>query len=182
MVTDMAQAREAVGVFDNPLEMDAAIAELESTAFPHDSISILANSPDLRKEFGISVVRPEDVEDNPDTPRTVPVHPEEKTVGLAALIGVTVYTAMTAGVVFFGQAATPVDWIVAIIFGAISGTVIGLAAYLYSRHTKRLRDQQIEAGGIVMWVRTPNEERELIARDILMKHGARDVHVHQVAH
>ncbi|HTK84282.1 MAG TPA: hypothetical protein VL625_04280 [Patescibacteria group bacterium] len=182
MVTEMAQAREAVGVFDNPVEMDAAIAELENTAFPHDSISILANSPDLRKEFGISVVRPEDVEDNPDTPRTVPIHPEEKTMGLAALMGVTVYTAMTAGVVFFGQAATPFDWIASIVLGAVSGAVIGLAVYLYSRHTKRLREQQIEAGGIVMWVRTPNEEREQMARGILMKHGARDVHIHQVAH
>jgi hypothetical protein len=160
--------------------MDAAIAELENTAFPHDSISILANSPQLRKEFGISVVRPEDVEDNPDTPRTVPVHPEEKTIGVAALLGVTVYTAMTAGVVFFGQAATPIDWIVAIVFGATSGVIIGLAAYVYSRHTKRLRNEQLEAGGIVMWVRTPSEEREQLARGILMKHGARDVHINQI--
>lgn len=180
MVTDMTGAREAVGVFDNPFEMDAAIAELENTAFPRDAISILANTPDIKKEFGTSVVRPEDVEDNPDAPRTIHVHPEEKAIGVAALIGVTVYTAMTAGVVFFGQAATPFDWMAALVFGAIGGIAIGILVLLFSRHMRKQRAEQIKAGGIVMWVRTPDEDRENMARDILMKHGARDVHINQI--
>lgn len=180
MVTEMTGAREAVGVFDNPFEMDAAIAELENTAFPRDAISILANTPDIKKQFGTSVVRPEDVEDDPDAPRTVPVHPEEKAMGIAALIGVTVYTAMTAGVVFFGQASTPFDWMAAIILGSVGGAAIGIAVWLFTRHLRNRRAQQIQAGGIVMWVRTPDEDRENLARDILMKHGAHDVHIHQV--
>jgi len=43
--------REAVGVFDNPEKVDAAIADLEGTAFPRHDISVLGSKKEVREKL-----------------------------------------------------------------------------------------------------------------------------------
>ena len=62
-----------------------------------------------------------------------------------------------------------------------AGAMIGvlLAAGIGESHAKFLRDQ-MERGGLLLWVLTATEEKEARAVEILGKHSAHDVHIHGV--
>lgn len=172
--------REAVGVFDNVERLNAAIAELENTAFPRHDISVLGGSHDLEKQFGTPAVNPLLVEDNPDAPRLVPIKPEEKALGAAVLVGVIAYFGGCAAAV---MAASSTKWgiLTAITTGSTIGAVIGaIIAIVIGAWMNRRVKNQIQSGGIVVWVRTPGPVRERLAREILRRHGGKDVHIHNI--
>lgn len=172
--------REAVGIFDDPEQLNAAVVELETTAFPRDAISVLGGSEALRKEFGTPFVRPEDAEDNPDAPRDAFLRPEEKVIGVSAVTAMAVYGALTLAVIISGPVPTATGVATILFISAIVGVLVFLIAQsLASRYTADRREQ-IQAGGMVLWVRTPAPEQEDIARTILGRHGAKDVHVHTI--
>jgi hypothetical protein len=172
--------REAVGVFDNPDELNAAVAELEVTAFPRDAISVLGRADALQREFGVSDIRPEDAEDNPDIPRAVPVRPEEKTITIAASVGIGVYAVLTGAVLALGPAPSGEGLAATLLVGAVIAALAAVVARRLMTRYRRDREQQLRAGGMVLWVRTPDPDQEYIARTILARHGAKDVHVHAI--
>ena len=102
--------REAVGVFDDPEKLNAAIAELEFTAFPRQDISVLGGSGNVEKQFGTPAVNPLLVEDNPDAPRVAPIRPEEKALGAANL---KLQAGMPAEVFIRTDTRTALDYLLA---------------------------------------------------------------------
>ena len=172
--------REAVGIFENPDELIAAVAELETTAFPRDAISVLGPASTLKKKFGVPFMRPEDAEDNPDAPRDILVRPEEKVILLSAASAIGVYGLITGIGLMFASAQGPVDITMMLLLGILASITAFLATTIYFTRRQKEKQQQIEAGGMVLWVRTPAPEQENMAREILCKHGAKDVHVHMI--
>ncbi len=64
--------------------------------------------------------------------------------------------------------------------GAGSGLIgTGLAKWIGSKRASFLQEQ-IDKGGVVLWVRTPDEKTEARAREALARHGADDLHVHDL--
>ena len=63
------------------------------------------------------------------------------------------------------------------IAGALIGTV--LAHWLDKSHAEHLQEQ-LDRGGLLLWVRTPDADRQRRALDILRRHSAHDVHIHQL--
>jgi hypothetical protein len=61
--------------------------------------------------------------------------------------------------------------------GGFVGAV--LAKFVGDRHAQHL-EEQLEHGGLLLWVRTWNAEDEKRAVEILRKHSGRDVHVHSL--
>jgi hypothetical protein len=57
------------------------------------------------------------------------------------------------------------------------GTV--LTHWMDQRHAERLQEQ-LDRGGILLWVRTPTEEDERRAMDVLTRYSAHDVHIHEI--
>ena len=172
--------REAVGVFDDPEKLNAAIAELEFTAFPRQDISVLGGSGNVEKQFGTPAVNPLLVEDNPDAPRVAPIRPEEKALGAAVMIGGAAYFGgCTAAII----AASTSKWgiLAAITVGSAIGAVLGaIVALLVGAWMSRRIKKQIKNGGLVLWVRTPGPRREKLAREILRKYGGKDIHIHDI--
>ncbi len=173
--------REAVGVFTDTQSLQDAIRDLEGTAFPRQDISVMGGREELEKVFGASSVNPAYAMDNSDTPRQAPARPEEATIGTAAMIGGGAYIgamtlALTAGAVAFPAI------VAAAVIGGVGGGSIGavMTALIGNRHNKHL-EEQIEKGGLLLWVRTPDAERESIAQQIMRNNGAYDVHVHDIA-
>ena len=73
---------------------------------------------------------------------------------------------------------------VAIGAAAAAGGGVGVASALLGRAAGEgqatfLREQ-LDRGGVLLWVRTPDAEAETRAVDILRRHAAHDVHVHEV--
>jgi hypothetical protein len=61
--------------------------------------------------------------------------------------------------------------------GALIGTV--LARWLGEHHAKYLAEQ-LDHGGLLLWVRTHDKEQEETAMRILLAHAGADVHLHQL--
>jgi len=45
-------------------------------------------------------------------------------------------------------------------------------------HTEEFA-RALEQGAVLLWVRAASEERQAVARDVLTRHGAKDVHLHR---
>lgn len=54
-----------------------------------------------------------------------------------------------------------------------------LARQVDSRHDRTLQSQ-LDRGGLLVWVRTRNSREEDRAMKVLKRHGARDIHVHDI--
>lgn len=76
-------------------------------------------------------------------------------------------------------ASTLAASIAAIAIGGSPATVIG--TLLARRAGQKHRDyysNQIEHGGILLWVRVRDEDKQNVAVEIMKGHSGRDVHVH----
>ena len=86
------------------------------------------------------------------------------------------YVAMAA---MLTAASTLAASIAAIAIGGVPAAVIGtLLARRVGKHHKEYYTTQIEHGGILLWVRVSDKEREELAVKIMKEHSGRDVHVH----
>lgn len=134
----------------------------------------------MKSKLGREYKSTAEFEDNPEAPR-IGFVPEE-TIGDAegAVIGVGVYVPAIAGslaVVASGGTLLGAFAVAAIAGGA--GGLIGaaLARKIGKEHAKYL-EQHLSHGGLLLWVRTRDAEREKTALEILQRHSAEDVHLH----
>ena len=173
--------REAVSVFNDQENLDAAIAELEVTAFSRQDISVLGPSKDVAMEYGSDTVNPSWLEDSPDAPRGISIRPEEKRVGAGFIIGVSAY-AFGCVAALSASASSSIGLLAAITGGSLLGGAVGFIVMLAigSRMCNRA-ERQVSKGGLLFWVRTPDTQRERIACDILRKHGGKHIHIHSIA-
>ncbi len=172
--------KEAVGVFKTTNDLQNAIRSLEGTAFPRQDISVMGSRSELQKIFGSKTVLPEFAMDNADTPRQAPARPEEKTIGTAGMIGGATYVGAMAMALTAGAVTFPAIITAAVIGGLGGGTLGAILAKIFGDRYNRHIEEQIEHGGLLLWVRTPDKDREELAKHIMIANGAYDVHVHQI--
>lgn len=179
-VAEEGKVREAVGVFRDLKHLEEAVRELESTAFPRDSITVLGAQKDVSTAFGRKPVTMERMEDDPRTPRRVPLRPEEKTIGAALMIGCAVYIGVVAGLLATGSSPLHIT-IAAVLLGGCAGAAIGgVIVELIVKKMSRNIEREVGHGGLILWVRTPDPVRERLACEIMRNHGARHVRVHDI--
>ena len=171
--------REAVAVMANEAALEAAVTELREAGFELGDLSLLAAEEAVRTKLQRQFAAVEEFEDEPQAPRTAFVSREEieareMTVGSSLVIMPTLLEAgsvvASAGPVAAAIAGTSMA-------GALLGTV--LTHFLDRRHATWLADQ-VEHGGILLWVRTREPEAETKALTILRHHAAHDIHVHEI--
>lgn len=172
--------REAVGLFMSPQDLQDAIRDLEGTAFPRQDISVMGNRSELLKVFGAKTVDPEFAMNNSDTPRQAPSRPEEQTIGVAAMIGGSAYVGAMALALAAGAVTFPAIIAAAALGGLGGGTVGAVLTKLMGKRYNRHIEEQIEKGGLLLWVRTPDEYKEEMAKRIMIARGGYDVHVHDI--
>jgi hypothetical protein len=170
---------EAVAVFDNVRELDAAVEELKGAGFKKGDISLLATEDAVAKKLGHRYERVEELEDDPKAPRTV--YRTRGSVGDSEDMIVGSLTYLPA-VVAAGTVVASAGVVAAAVTGtAIAGALIGtvLARWLDQHHAERLQEQ-LDRGGLLLWVRTPDKVAEQRALEILRRHSAHDVHIHRL--
>jgi hypothetical protein len=170
---------EAVAVFDDVRELDDAVQELRRAGFKKGDISLLATEAAVAKKLGHRYERVEELEDDPKAPRTA--YRTRASVGDSDDMIVGSLTYLPA-VVAAGTVVASAGVVAAAVTGtAIAGALIGtvLARWLDQHHAEHLQEQ-LDRGGLLLWVRTPDEAAERRALEILRSHSAHDVHVHQL--
>lgn len=170
---------EAVGVFDDVSSLDAAVEELHRSGFPKDHISLLASEDTVERKLGHRYERIEELEDDPNAPRQVYRTRESLGESEGLLVGSLTYlpAVLAAGTVVASAGVVAAAITGAALGGALLGTV--LSHWMDKRHADWLQEQ-LDRGGLLLWVRTPDPESQQQALSILQQHSAHDVHLHKL--
>jgi hypothetical protein len=173
--------REAVAAFHDPEALQRAVSDLQGSGFDRADISFVAREGfegHLKQDYGDA----RRAADDPATPRA-PVIDETDIrqrrtldVSMAAVIAgfaAAGFTVMTGGAT--ALAAGVAAAAIAGVGGA--GALLGKA---YGEGHQNFLEEQLERGGILLWVRTPDAAAEARAEAILRRHSAHDIHVHEV--
>jgi hypothetical protein len=174
-----AKVREAVAVFDRVPELDAAVEDLRKAGFARGDISLLATEEAVQKKLGHRYERVEELEDEPAAPRVAYKSPTALGETDDVLIGSLTYL---PAVVAAGTVVASAGIVAAAVTGtALAGALIGtvLARWIDKHHAEHLQEQ-LDRGGLLLWVRTPDGAAERQALEILTRHSAHDVHIHEL--
>lgn len=174
--------REAVGVFPSERTLQAAVDDLLSHGFDRSELSLLAPLSSVQKELGHGFASVTELEDDATVPTTAYISTD--TIGDAegGVFGGFIYVGALAtltAVVASGGAIGAA--IIAAAAGGIGGGAIGGAlAKIIGQHHADYVEEQLERGGLLLWVRTWNAADEKHAIEILANHSGSDVHVHDL--
>jgi hypothetical protein len=175
--------REAVGVFKNERDLQAAIDELLSSGFHRAELSVLAGEDAVNEKLGSSYANTSAVADNPAVPRTAYISPEAIGDAQGGIVGALAYAGATiaAGTIVISGGTILAAVVAATIAGGAGGMVGSIfAKWLGNMHAEYLQ-AQIDHGGLLLWVRTRDAKAEESAVDVLRRHSSRDVHVHTLS-
>lgn len=180
MAKKIAMVREVVGVFNDYDTMEDAIFGLETSGFGRHQISVLGAEEQVKARFGESNVDAQLLEDNPDVPRSHGIKREEMVLGQSVIISIGLVLGLTAATVAAGG-FTAAGIAIYLTIGGLIGMLFGMAAakILGERYDEFFQNQ-IEHGGLVLWISTPNTKQEQKAKRLLKQHGAGDIHAHVV--
>jgi hypothetical protein len=171
-------SREAVGIFHSPEGLQGAIDELLSSGFHRAELSLLASEAAVVDKLGQMYRKAEDLSDNPDAPRAAYVAGEDIGDAEGGIIGGLVYVGATVGAIVASGGTLLAVIVVAALAGGAGGLIgSALAKWVGSHHAHYLQEQ-LERGGLLLWVRTRDPSREARAVAILGKYSAEKVHVH----
>jgi len=175
-------AREAVGVFHDESALQGAVDELLLAGFDRANLSLLASAHAVEEKLGHKYDKVAEVEDDLSVPRAVFIGKDSRTEGETAVIsglayvgaigtvGAIVASGGTVGLAILGAAAA----------GGLGGLIgAALARFMDRHHAHHLQDQ-LDRGGLLLWVSVHGAEQEAKAREILEKSGAEHVHVHDI--
>lgn len=174
------EVREAVAVFHDFRDMETAIDVLLEFGFDRAAISLLAPVEKVDAQLGHHFESVADLEDNPAAPRVAYVSRDAVGDAEGAVIGGLIYVGALAGigaVVSSGGALLPL--IGAAAAGGTGGLVFGslLAKVIGAKYGAYISDQ-LERGGLLLWVRTFDQDQEERATQILKVQSGSDVHIH----
>jgi hypothetical protein len=169
--------REAVALFDDAAGLEQAVSELRSRGFDHADLSLLA--PDALAERPDASA--ERMADDPATRRQGPVTEtdirQERALGTGMAATVAGFAAAGFSVATGGLLPATIVAAGAAAGGAAAiGTLIG---HMLDRDEAAYLDAQLARGGVLLWVRTPDQAAVRKAVEILRRHSAH-VHVHDI--
>jgi hypothetical protein len=172
--------REAIGAFDNPGALEKAVSELASAGFDRSQMSLLARDGFFDREVPAEFEHEAQAADEPGMGRRPVVSDSDLRQGrtlATSLAGVVAAFAASGITILTGGAALTAITAAA----AAGGGAVAVAELVGQRAGKSMSDfmkEQIERGGILLWVTVRDAGQERTALEILRRHAAADVHVH----
>jgi hypothetical protein len=169
---------EVVGVFHKAEDLESAIDELLRSGFDRAELSLLASENAVATKLGGYYRSTQEMADDPAVPRAAFVSTAAIGDAQGALIGGLAYIGATVAI---GAVVMSGGALAAAVAGALlaggTGAVLGsvLAHWVGDHHAAYLHDQ-VENGGLLLWVRAWNASDEARAIEIIEKHAADSVH------
>jgi len=169
---------EVVGVFGDADALEAAIDELLSAGFNRADLSFLASEQVVEAKLGHRYRRSETLADDPAAPRVAYVSTEAVGDAEGALIGGLFYigAAVASGAVVASGGTLAAIITAAALAGGGGGLIGSLLAHRVGRHHAHYLHEQLDRGGLLLWVDTPRPSREQVALEILRRYSAQGVH------
>ena len=174
--------REAVGVFDDIGAIHDCVEDLQSHGFDRSDITMLSRPQVVGDKTMLPIQDTLQTEDSPTALRGPVVEPESVGDAQGALLGVPIYILTLCGAGF--SAAMGLDTSMLITTAGLAGVLGATIGLVLVRLLKNRQDgyykQQLEHGGIPLWVHIRDQEHEKRAIEILMQNRAKDVHLHDL--
>lgn len=177
-----AKVREAVGVFNDEASLVDSVDELMLAGIDRSAISLLAGHRAVERTLGRYFRKVSEIEDDPEVPRLAYAGPDSRTEFEAAIGGGLGYVGAVAGAGFVvaSGGAVGAAILAAALAGGAGGFVGGFLSRFINRQHARHLQEQLDRGGILLWVRVNDPDHEAKALEILRRHAAGDVHVHDL--
>jgi hypothetical protein len=182
-ILDKTRTREVTGVFHSKRALELAAQDLLMAGVDRADIDVSASSDELGRRLNYQAIPPADLADLPVAPRQ-PFRGGDDLVTAEAVAGSVAGCAVAVAV-----AALLVAWGLSLQLIGIVAALCGLAAAgvaVFRVRRRLLRERSLgleniaEWNGLVMWVRVRSPEMEAAAQEILVRHGAQAVHIHEI--
>ncbi len=174
--------REAVGVFHDRDSFQGAVDALLTGGFDRSALSLLASQRAIEDKLGGDYERVADLEDDPTVPKTAFVGRDSLVEAKTGAIGGLAYVGALAAVGAVVASGGSLGMAIAAAVAAGGGG--GLLGTLIARHLGRdlahSMSNQMERGGLLLWVRVVGDDQATRAEALLRQHGGEDVHIHDL--
>jgi hypothetical protein len=172
-----------VGFFETTDTLQGAIDELLSSGFDRAELGLLAAESTVEEKLGHKYKKVTDLEDDAGVPRTCYISTESIGAAEGALIGAPLYiaAAATTGAILASGGTLGVAIAGAALAGGAGGLFGAILAKIVGDHHAHHLQEQLDHGGLLLWVQTKDGAHEKRAVDILKKHSGRDAHVHAIS-
>lgn len=174
--------REAVAIFPTEASFLWAVDSLLEHGFDRADLSVLAHGKHAKGRILNYSENAQALADDGNVPRGALVGPTFIAEAKAASVGLPVFVGSIGG--FMAAAATggalAFTIPMAIAGGLAGGSLGALGAAAISQHHRKEIERQLVNGGILLWVRTVNADKERIAAQLLDAAGGKHVHVHKI--
>lgn len=170
---------EAMGIFANTDSLQSAMDELQSNGFGRVELSVMAKSDEVRKKIGHGYKYVDEITDTPDVPRRYFFSDNSIDSIKAIIIGYPFYIAAGAAAIIAISAGETMDaaLIIALLTGAGFAIIGSIISTMFFRKYEKDIKKQIKKGGLVLWVQVKDKAKEKVAKAILRKNGARNIHI-----
>jgi hypothetical protein len=175
-------AREAVGVFDDEPSLRNAVDELLVAGFDRSSLSLLASEHVVEDKLGHRYDKVAELEDDTGVPRVAYVGKDSRVEGESVAISGLAYIGAVgaAGAIVATGGSVAAALLGAAAVGGMGGLIgAGLAKFMDAHHADYLQEQ-LDHGGLLLWVSTHGADQERQACEILKRCSGRDVHLHDL--
>lgn len=180
---DTRKIREVVAVFNDANTLEAAVDALDKAGFVQTNMSIMADAKAVAEKLGHRFEPIEDMEDDPNVPRRAFVGRSDRAVEESVAIGLPLYVGSMIGaaavVASGGAAAMAALGLVG--GGALGGGLGALFARGIGKAEADRLAENVENGGILLWVAVGDSEAEHRAAEVLKAAGGTHVHAHEIA-
>jgi hypothetical protein len=182
-ILEQVSSREVTGVLRSRKALIDAADDLLVAGFDRADIDVSASFDELQRRLNYQSIPPADLADIPTAARQPLIdHGDVLTTDavVGSLAGCIGAVAMAYFLIIRGMAPLSVG-IVSVLTGLVVG---GVAVLVVRRRLQRERvrglEKLAEAYGLLIWVRVQSPEKEAEAQEILARHGAEAVHVHEI--
>ena len=182
-ILERIRAREVTGVFHSRKALVAAAEELLVAGIDRADIDVSASFDELQRRLNYQSIPPADLADIPTAARQR-FTGEDDVLSTEAIVG-SVAGCIAAIAMTFYLVTRDIGALSVGIFSVLTGLVVGGVAMLWvrrllQRERARGLEKLSEAQGLLIWVRVRSPEKEAEAQEILTRHGAKAVHVHEI--
>ena len=182
-ILERIRAREVTGVFHSRKALVAAAEELLVAGIDRADIDVSASFDELQRRLNYQSIPPADLADIPTAARQ-PFTGEDDVLSTEAIVG-SVAGCIAAIAMTFYLVTRDIGSLSVGIFSVLTGLVVGGVAMLWvrrllQRERARGLEKLSEAQGLLIWVRVRSPEKEAEAQEILTRHGAKAVHIHEI--
>jgi hypothetical protein len=181
-VIERRKVREVAAVFHAKHTLEEAIKALLHAGFDRGDIDIMGDIDTVRRRLGALYVPSEEIADVPGTPRRAYISRDDITTATAGVAGLLFYlgAATAAMTVIASGGGLALAAVAATAAGATGAGIGATAIRLLGRKQAEELELQLMSGGIVLWVRVRDPEKEAEAQEILASLGGEAIRVHEI--